>query len=433
MDRLSANQRLNVNDQLVAAGGKTKVVMQGDGNLVLYRTDNGKALWSSNTWNKPVNQAVMQGDGNLVCYGPDGQAYWSTGTSGQPGAWAILQDDGNFVLYGLGGSPLWASNTVQNWEQVTSAAVFRDTSRSGTTLSLALPAGQRYEKRRLLDLMPSLVHTIRSVELRAGEAEASLYLFAGNSQVPNGDWRRFIPYSVLQSYATVPFMSDFHGDFLRLTVPGGGPPFVVDDLTTLSFQGRTTSLMLVNRWMTGKQERTISARSTFTAPWDLTLSLAIYPIQVALGGGVAISRIQDPVFTWLAFPTRPGLVNTDCYMVVSQWFVFNAWGIGINVWLLFYLHFSVDNNRLALDIVDMDRYVWPGTGQGQVMQAIDGNKGMIISALQGLSTLAFQNITTGCDDVYLLPGTQPHLQATGDESEADDALNDVSIVLENPR
>jgi hypothetical protein len=114
--RLNATQELNVDDQLIPDNNTTHLVMQGDGNLVLYRNDNGTALWASNTWAKPVTHAIMQGDGNFVCYDDKGIAYWATGTSGHPGSYVILQDDGNLVVYGPNGGPLWASNTVQNWD-----------------------------------------------------------------------------------------------------------------------------------------------------------------------------------------------------------------------------------------------------------------------------------------------------------------------------
>ena len=113
MDRLEADQQLNVNDQLVSANGRARLVMQGDGNLVLYRTDDGRALWASDTPGQPVVYTVMQGDGNLVAYSADGQPYWSTGTDGHPGAQVVLQGDANLVVYDSASSPLWASNTVQ--------------------------------------------------------------------------------------------------------------------------------------------------------------------------------------------------------------------------------------------------------------------------------------------------------------------------------
>jgi hypothetical protein len=87
-NRLNAEQQLNVNDQLVAAD--SRLIMQDDGNLVLYRTDANPnpPIWASNTWRMPVKRAAMQGDGNFVCYGEDNHAYWATGTNGHPGAYS---------------------------------------------------------------------------------------------------------------------------------------------------------------------------------------------------------------------------------------------------------------------------------------------------------------------------------------------------------
>ena len=53
---------------------------------------------------------VMQGDGNLVLY-RDGPAVWSSGTSGG-GLRAVMQYDGNFVVF-RGSTPLWAANTSE--------------------------------------------------------------------------------------------------------------------------------------------------------------------------------------------------------------------------------------------------------------------------------------------------------------------------------
>jgi hypothetical protein len=119
VDRLQPNQQLNVGQQLVSNNGLLNLIMQGDGNLVLYRTQFGQALWASNTWGKPVNRAVMQTDGNFVAYEAGGTPRWSSGTWGHAGAWVILQDDGNLVVYDSANKPLWASNTVQNFSSPT--------------------------------------------------------------------------------------------------------------------------------------------------------------------------------------------------------------------------------------------------------------------------------------------------------------------------
>src|SRR5438874_266672 len=131
---------------------------------------------------------------------------------------------------------------------MTTAKVFRDTSRRGVSASLSLAADQRYDVKRFLDdLAPSgLAHAISSVELSHGGsdggAESSLYLFAGNSQVQSADYRRSIPYSVLNMRTRMPYIQDFHGAFLRLTLPSGSTPFIVDDLRAHSFNDKTTSL-----------------------------------------------------------------------------------------------------------------------------------------------------------------------------------------------
>jgi hypothetical protein len=102
-------------------GQLTFLVMQPDGNLVMYRKRDGAAIWSSRTYGHPGAYAVMQSDGNLVVYrkggGPTtGGSLWASNTSGHSGAYAVMQDDGNLVVYRKGGGPttggsLWASNT----------------------------------------------------------------------------------------------------------------------------------------------------------------------------------------------------------------------------------------------------------------------------------------------------------------------------------
>ena len=77
--------------------------------LVLYYYN--VALWASNTCcNSSINRAVMQGDGNLVLYDTNNTPHWASGTNGYPGAFAAIQSDGNFVIY-QNGIARWASNT----------------------------------------------------------------------------------------------------------------------------------------------------------------------------------------------------------------------------------------------------------------------------------------------------------------------------------
>jgi hypothetical protein len=113
--KLIGGQGLNVNQQIVSPNGKTRLLVQSDGNVCLYRLDTGAALWCTNTPGKPVAHLLMQTDGNLVLYNSDNTAvYWSSGTFGHPGATLTLRDDGNLVILDANGVQLWASNTAWN-------------------------------------------------------------------------------------------------------------------------------------------------------------------------------------------------------------------------------------------------------------------------------------------------------------------------------
>ena len=134
---LTTGQYLSVGDYLVSDNGQFFVVMQSDGNFVLYQgsgpSNNQGYIWSISHTSLPTGQyfAIMQNDGNFVVYhgtGPsDNQgAIWATNTNGQPGGqfFAIMQNDGNFVLYqgsdpAHQGTPFWATNTFWVSHRVT--------------------------------------------------------------------------------------------------------------------------------------------------------------------------------------------------------------------------------------------------------------------------------------------------------------------------
>lgn len=68
-------------------------------------------LWGQYFYNFP-GTVVMQGDGNLVLYDSLGGApVWSSNTWGHPGVSLSIQNDGNLVIYDFNGAVLWASNT----------------------------------------------------------------------------------------------------------------------------------------------------------------------------------------------------------------------------------------------------------------------------------------------------------------------------------
>jgi hypothetical protein len=114
-DILYENQQLNVNESLVSANGRYKLVMQGDGNLVIYNASN-TGIWSSGTWGKKIIYAAMQSDGNFVLYDNNYVAQFSSNTWNKVGSYMVMQNDGNLVIYQRGvarwGSNTWMQRTV---------------------------------------------------------------------------------------------------------------------------------------------------------------------------------------------------------------------------------------------------------------------------------------------------------------------------------
>ena len=106
-DRLLRNQSLQVNQSIVSQNGAYILLMQSDGNLVLY-TSAWRPLWATNTVGTGANVAIMQGDGNFVLYTPGGRAVWHTNTWGTAADRLIVQNDGNLVVYSPGGQVFWA-------------------------------------------------------------------------------------------------------------------------------------------------------------------------------------------------------------------------------------------------------------------------------------------------------------------------------------
>ncbi len=110
---LASGQSLGAGRHLLSSDSQSTLVVQDDGNLVLYSQQ--QPTWTSGTSSNSVSQLIMQLDGNLVLYNTGGQPIWASGTVSKPddpGAWLALQTDGNLVIYSTSGTALWASNTV---------------------------------------------------------------------------------------------------------------------------------------------------------------------------------------------------------------------------------------------------------------------------------------------------------------------------------
>jgi LysM repeat protein len=119
VDVLRAGESLGIDQKLTSSNGKYNLIMQGDGNLVLY-TESNTPVWSTRTEGKGAIRASLQDDGNLVLYTKEVErrfrrdepvAVWASNTSGEK-VRLILQDDRNLVIYTSDGRELWASGTA---------------------------------------------------------------------------------------------------------------------------------------------------------------------------------------------------------------------------------------------------------------------------------------------------------------------------------
>ncbi len=112
-ERLPSGGSLKSGDRLTSQNGHFSLVMQVDGNLVLYFRGT-TAIWYTNTRGTEGASCHMQSDGNLVVYGTqDGKRkpVWDSQTSEFSGGELECQNDGNLVIYRDGKAVIWNSET----------------------------------------------------------------------------------------------------------------------------------------------------------------------------------------------------------------------------------------------------------------------------------------------------------------------------------
>jgi hypothetical protein len=110
-NELQPNERLVPGLALSSGNREYSLILQGDGNLVLYHVRDKRVLWASNTQGKNGTSLVMQLDGNLVLYNNQNTVVWASNTAGKPFSYLLVQDDGNMVIYQP--TSIWSTNTAQ--------------------------------------------------------------------------------------------------------------------------------------------------------------------------------------------------------------------------------------------------------------------------------------------------------------------------------
>ena len=110
---MAAGDSLGTEDALTSCDGNYQLVMQADGNLVLYDgiRQPQYATWATGTNGWDGRRANMQSDGNFVLYDSYGtqpsNALWASNTWGNDGAQLELSDSGALRVT-LGSHTLWS-------------------------------------------------------------------------------------------------------------------------------------------------------------------------------------------------------------------------------------------------------------------------------------------------------------------------------------
>jgi hypothetical protein len=92
--------------QVTSANGRYWLILQRDGNVVVYARD-GRPIFFTGSYNS--TSLTLQPDGNLVAYRANGTAAWNSGTWREGSLRLDVQNDGNVVLYRGDGSAAWYS------------------------------------------------------------------------------------------------------------------------------------------------------------------------------------------------------------------------------------------------------------------------------------------------------------------------------------
>ncbi len=119
-DVMKGGDHLRAGERLTAPNGKSFIIMQADGNLVVYEVFDGREIpvWASNTPGSGGQIAALQTDGNFVVYRADNRPVWASNTFTREEIHLRMQDDGNAVIYTAAGRPIWASNTMRHFRKL---------------------------------------------------------------------------------------------------------------------------------------------------------------------------------------------------------------------------------------------------------------------------------------------------------------------------
>lgn len=119
---LNAGETLNAGQKLTSSNGAYVLAMQTDGNLCIYKSNNGKQgafVWGSMKHGFSNGKVIMQTDGNFVVYDETNKPKWSSKThpffnakyknSGNKPVKLVLENTGKIQLYNSRNQVMWSN------------------------------------------------------------------------------------------------------------------------------------------------------------------------------------------------------------------------------------------------------------------------------------------------------------------------------------
>lgn len=109
--RIGHGHSLSAGQALRSRNGRHRLVMQTDGNLVLY--NDGRPSWQSGSRDPSGRaRALFSGDGNLAVIGGDGRVRYNATVEGRGGQQLAVRDTGPAVVLRRDGSEVWRNGAV---------------------------------------------------------------------------------------------------------------------------------------------------------------------------------------------------------------------------------------------------------------------------------------------------------------------------------
>lgn len=108
---LVKGQQLLRSEWLMSKNGMYSLLMTKDGRLELFSCNSKRPVWTKT----PADRLVMQSDGNLVLYDDMSNVVWESKTNKLTnGNRFELQNNGNMVVVSETGQVVWAQNITQS-------------------------------------------------------------------------------------------------------------------------------------------------------------------------------------------------------------------------------------------------------------------------------------------------------------------------------